>query len=458
MASVSPSEPTSDPRWGPPLNEYLDCPEANLDFAQYPDEITICSAIDGFLYDPDVVTFHTLETIMSIIYRPQMLILLAHENAVGGCMGLLEEYAARNGPNSSLFEHAFGFLGLHVLALILQAGLLDCFDDCLKSLPPVWTPECSWDPKAPAIENNFLVRLFGLIAGDTLRPTGSAPRIGDYEIEWFEDSDGDERACLPAIGGFMYRDAVFVLEQLFDHRNMFLECCFRTRAPGWSILIYMIQYMLDDRSYEGRRVPRLWQKHHDIIHRYALVSGLKEDGFMELLCCRYSEEYASTFLRVPTAMDFEDAQLIQLAFTRKYRPNNKGTHKRDLSWQMYVTLYARDNLEDRLPLLFALSETTTEIVWNVLLCVGQDSRWQDVDMYMGGSYGIIYQMLGRNDVDLTPKVISILHKFDVVSMFGRYLLLPSYLQNNLPDVVDAGRYLLYTSLPCADDGSILQPH
>ncbi|KAG9105396.1 hypothetical protein FRC07_009317, partial [Ceratobasidium sp. 392] len=325
---------------------------------------------------------------MWVIYRPMMLSLLVHENAVGGCMDLLEEYATRNGPNSSLFEHAFGFLGLHVLALILQAGLLHGYGDCLKSLPRVLTEdtEWTWDMKAPAIHANFIPRLFVHMSGTTLRPEEPRATI-DYDIPWLEDSHGDERACLPAIGGFMYRDATFVLRQLFDHRDTFLECCFRTRAPGWSILVYMIQFMLDDRSYEGRKVPQLWQKHHDIIHRYSLVSGLLEDGFIELLSGRYTGQYRSTFFGKTTTVDFEDAQLIQQAFTRKYRPNANNTHRRDLTYTMQVTLYVRDSLANYPPLQLAINDMVTEIIWDTLLGVGNDSRWQDVDIYIGVSYG-----------------------------------------------------------------------
>ncbi|KAG8759066.1 hypothetical protein FRC12_009857 [Ceratobasidium sp. 428] len=441
---VLPSESPFDPKWGPTLNEYLDRPEANLDFPDLPDEGMVCLAMDNFLRYPAVVTFNTLETIMSALYRPAMFRLLVHEDPVGRCMELLEDYAHRNGPEStaSLFEHAFGFLGLHVLALVLQIGLLDSLQsDYLKKFPRALTEntQCPWDLKAPAIQPNFIPHLYVYLAGDTLRLNRSGPLGGDYKIEWLEsDSDDrDERACLPSIGGFMYRDAVFVLRQLFNNRKTFLECCFRTRAPGWSILVCMIQFMLDDRSYEGRRVPQLWQMHRDIVYRFSLVSGLLEDGFMETLCGRYAEQYGSTFFGKSTVVDFEDAQLIQLAFTRKHRPNENGTHKRDLTFGTNVTLYVRDSLTNYLPLQLAINETTTEVVWDTLLCVGHDKRWQDVDFYMGGSYGEFFQMLKKNQTDLTHKVIAMLHRFDVVSMFGRYILLPSYLQNCLPDVLNA---------------------
>ncbi|KAG8767366.1 hypothetical protein FRC12_006299 [Ceratobasidium sp. 428] len=392
---VSPSESPFDPKWGPTLNEYLDRPEANLDFPDLPDEGMICLAMDNFLHYPAVVTFNTLETIMSALYRPAMLELLVNEDPVDRCMELLEDYAHRNGPEStaSLFEHAFGFLGLHVLALVLQVGLLDGHGDFLERLPRALTEntQCPWDLKAPAIQTNFIPNLYVYLASDTLRLDRSGPLGGSYRIEWL----------------------------------------------GWSILVCMIQFMLDDRSYEGRKVPQLWKMHREIIYRYSLVSGLLEDGFMEPLCGRYAEQYGSTFFGKSAVVDFEDAQLIQLAFTRKHRPNENGTHKRDLTFGTNVTLYVRDSLANYLPLQLGINETTTEVVWDALLCVGHDKRWQDVDFYMGGSYGEFFQMLKKNQTDLTYKVIAMLHRFDVVSMFGRYILLPSYLQNCLPDVLNA---------------------
>ncbi|KAG8723210.1 hypothetical protein FRC09_004244 [Ceratobasidium sp. 395] len=428
----------SDSRWGPTLNNYLDLPEANLEFRQLPDEHTTRLAIDKLLNSPEAVTFDTLETIMSMIYRPRMLSLLIHKNSIGGCMKLLQDYIDRDGSNGSLLEHAFGFLGLHVLALVLQVGLLG--NSYLKTLPLVLMEgmRCKWDVRAPAIHTGFVTRLLCLISGDTLRLKESDPLVFDYQIEWLNDSRGDERACLPVIGGFTYRSAVFVLELLFKDRKMFLECCFRTRAPGWSILVYMIQWMLDDRSYEGHRVPQLWQEHRDIVYRYCLVSGLIEDGFMEVLCGRYAEKYTSTFSEKSTAVDFEDAQLIQLAFTRKQRPNNNGTHKRDfVIYGSNLMFYVRDSLAKYSPLQLAMNETVTEVVWDVLVCVGYDNRWQDVDVYMGNSLIKFHQMLRQNDANLTSKVIAIMHKYDMVGTFGRYVLLPSYLQNCLPDVLNA---------------------
>ncbi|KAG8723212.1 hypothetical protein FRC09_004246 [Ceratobasidium sp. 395] len=442
MSLVLPRERSNaGSRWGPALSDYLDLPEANLEFEQLPSEQTLCRAIDVLLNEPGAVTFTTLQIIASVIYRPMLLRLLVHENAVDGCMELLENYASRNSSNDGLFEHAFGFLALHVLALVLQAGLLDGFGNYINDLPRVLTEDMdrTWDLKAPAIQFGFVERLLGLIAGCTLRPDWS-PIITDYKIEWLEDSNEDdpnERACLPSIGGFTYCNAVFILQQLYEDRNMFLECCFRTRAPGWSILIYMIQFMLDDRSYVGRKIPDLWRKQRDLIHRFSLVSGRVEDSIFQVLTARYMEQSMPNFLGSSAAVDFEDAQLIQLAFTRKYRPNGRNSHKRDLVYETGVTFYVRDNVAKHQPLQLATSETGTEILWDVLLCVGQDSRWQDVDAYMGVIYGEVSRMLSKSDMDLTSKIIATMHKYDIVSMFGRYLLLPSYLENTLPGIVNA---------------------
>ncbi|KAG8768313.1 hypothetical protein FRC12_005650 [Ceratobasidium sp. 428] len=431
----------SGSRWGPTLNDYLDLPEANLEFRRLSDEATMRLAIKKLLYNPEAVTLDTLETIMSTTHRPRTLGLLVDKNAIGGCMKLLESYIGRDCSNGSLLEHAFGFQALHVLALVLQAGLLG--SHYFEGLPLNSTEgmEQTWDVKAPAMHAKFLAILSGLVFENTLRLNESDPRLLDYQIEWVQNSCGDERACLPAIGGFMYRNATFILELLFKDRKMFLECCFRTRAPGWSILMYMIQWMLDDKSYEAHnRVPRLWQEYRDIIFRYCLVSGFKEDGLMEGLCCEYAKPHASIPVGKPTVVDFEDAQLIQLAFSRKHRPNNGGTHRRSLTYGVALVRYVRDNLASYPSLQLAINEAIAEVIWDVLVCVGHDNRWEDIDAYMSISYGEFHQMLRQKDADLTSKVITIMQKYDLVDMFGRYVLLPSYLRKNHPDILNAGKF------------------
>ncbi|KAG8759068.1 hypothetical protein FRC12_009859 [Ceratobasidium sp. 428] len=98
--------PAGDSRWGPALNEYLDLPEAKLEFAQLPSEQRLCRAIDDLMNEPEAVTFNTLQIITSVVYRPMLLGLLVHEDAIGGCMVLLEDYASRNGSNDGVVIRA----------------------------------------------------------------------------------------------------------------------------------------------------------------------------------------------------------------------------------------------------------------------------------------------------------------------------------------------------------------
>ncbi|KAG8767368.1 hypothetical protein FRC12_006301 [Ceratobasidium sp. 428] len=105
--------PAGDSIWGPALNEYLDLPEAKLEFAQLPSEQRLCRAIDDLMNEPEAVTFNTLQIITSVIYRPMLLGLLVHEDAIEGCMVLLEDYASRNGSNDGVAIRAcFWIAGL----------------------------------------------------------------------------------------------------------------------------------------------------------------------------------------------------------------------------------------------------------------------------------------------------------------------------------------------------------
>ncbi|KAG9118725.1 hypothetical protein FRC07_006623 [Ceratobasidium sp. 392] len=178
-------------RWGPPLEIYLKThPEAKLDFPLLPSEATIRLAIDDLLENPKSVSYTTLESIMAT-------------------------YVTRNSSNDTIFEHGFSFLGLHVLALVLQVGLLDCVDGYLKRLPHLLVEgvHYEWDTKAPALNTWTILSLTQSLT-ESIAPSLDNPGRpeGIREIEWLEGLSDDKRACLPAIGGFKYCDAKLVLQ------------------------------------------------------------------------------------------------------------------------------------------------------------------------------------------------------------------------------------------------------
>ncbi|KAG9083316.1 hypothetical protein FS749_006133 [Ceratobasidium sp. UAMH 11750] len=428
------------PRWGPPLKEYLDYPEASLVFPELVGETDISTAIDAVLYTPATVNYKTLETVMAVIYRPAMIGLFKNGRSIRPCMHILEMYANRNGSkNASLLEHAFGFLGLHVLSLVLQAGLIDSFGG-LDRLPRVLARNTNypWEIQAPALHDKYVQKFLDYFTSDLgfgLRSHSS------WQIEWCKGTRGDDRACLPAIGGFTFRDAEFVLRQLFERRDVFLECGFRTKALGWSILLYVIQCLLDDRWWGKPNVPELWKKQYHIAYRYALISGARADVFMELVCGRFMAQYHEHFAGYPDSVDLNDVEHIQLAYDRKFRPNQKGTHKSlDLSYLIVITDYTRDHVVGHPSPEVRLVETTLEITWDVLLCMGKawtDERWAVIDVFMRKNFGWKAHILGRkNRPELVTKTVMLLHKLDIISMFGRYLLILPYLRNNMPHLLN----------------------
>ncbi|KAG8696162.1 hypothetical protein FRC08_007327 [Ceratobasidium sp. 394] len=312
----SPSHFVSDPSWGPPLHEYLTRPEANLLFSRLPKEAAILRALDDFFYERDV-TYKTLETIMTIIYRPHMLCLLVDQRAVVSCMSLLENYVARESSSTGgLFEHAFGFLGLHVLALILQVGILRYFDDWLEILPPVLEDdtEYPWSIKAPILYPGF----------------------------------------------------ISVLQEYLDNDNN------KNLAPssffGW------IEILNQDR---------------ELASRYSLASGLREESLMEGICiqCALRTKQGEVTSGPVFAVNFEDAQLMQYAYTRQFYPNKYGTHKKNEILIFHLSYFVRDNLEENVSLGLNLGETTVAIIWDMLCCAGEDTRWTFLDRFMSPALG-----------------------------------------------------------------------
>ncbi|KAG9118698.1 hypothetical protein FRC07_006663, partial [Ceratobasidium sp. 392] len=433
----------SHAKWGPLLKEYLDRPEARLTFPDLVGEVEINAAIDAVLNNPTTVTYKALENFMGVLYRPVLLKRLINKRSTRSCMQILRTYASRNGSTqSSLFEHAFGFLGIHVLSLVLQAGLLDSFPRGLDGFPRILASnsKCAWDIRAPALHDRYsqmFLNYFTSGLGFDYMPSPS-----NWTIEWCEGTRGDERACLPSIGGFAYRDAGFILDQLFEHRDAFLECGFRTGTPGWSILLLVLQFLLDDRWLMKPGIPEIWKRQYQVTFRYSLISGARADSFMELLCGRFTLQYAQNtqqFANHAAPIGQSDADLVSRAYARKFRPNQAGTHNTiDLSYLICITDYTRDAVAGRLPLEMSLAEMTLEITWDVLKCVGKagDERWEVMDVFMGKNLHWQAKMLTRkNQPEIVTGTIMLLYKWDIVNMLGRYLLIPPYLRTNKPYVL-----------------------
>ncbi|QRV84743.1 cytochrome P450 family protein [Ceratobasidium sp. AG-Ba] len=212
--TTPPAGNAPDTRWGPPTREYHLRPEANFSFTKSPDRSELFSAINHLLFNPTAVTLKMLEDILYLVHFPYLLNWLVHKNAVEGCMLMLENYTSRNGQNSSILEHGFGFMGLHVLALVLQAGLLHnintFFDRPSLSREGMRAEDVPWDVKAPVLEDAILPILSELISKPALYPDGSHHSVSGYQIEMCHMPNEDERACLPSIGGFLLRDAALL--------------------------------------------------------------------------------------------------------------------------------------------------------------------------------------------------------------------------------------------------------
>ncbi|KAG8775836.1 hypothetical protein FRC12_001241 [Ceratobasidium sp. 428] len=404
-----PLGPSRDPRWGPPLDEYLGCPVASLEFLYLPTESMVTTAI-GYLYDRNtIVTFETLEIILSIIYRPRLMTLLLDQRAVTSCMDLLWTYAARNhlpasnsvsvsdlesGPTnvitigSKLFEHSFGFLVLHVLALVLQAGMLHCLDNSwLENLPRVTGSSVpyGWNPKVPLLNPIFTRAFCEYLVADVPSPEGTKSSVAPYEFEWCKDTWGANRACLPSVGGFTFHDAEFILRQFFDYREIFLKCCMLPSASGWSVLVLVVYLHIKEQSMGDQRIRTLWKKHYDILFRYSLASGVAEDSFLQTLCESYFKDYVSDFKARSSVVNVEDARRMQEAYSRKFFPNGNLTHQRTLEHTLLIAWYVRDNLANYLSLALNAGETTLEIIWDVLTDKYPDEsepQWADIDLFI----------------------------------------------------------------------------
>ncbi|KAG8738408.1 hypothetical protein FRC12_016767 [Ceratobasidium sp. 428] len=383
---------------------------------------------------------------MAVIYRPRLMTLFLHQRAIASCMYLMRAYTARDDSSfNGLLDHAFGFLVLHVLALILQAGMLHSFhSDWLKSLPLLLGPsrKYEWNIKAPALHIEFICSLANYISSDMPGRVDAQSLSAPYRFEWCEGTWGLDRACLPSVGGFSFRDAEFILQQLFGSRKTFLECCLLPSAPGWTMLMIVLHLHIKEQSLRDRRIRTLWKHQHDIVYRYMLISGVGADGLLERVGASFrSSKFNSELEGRSSVVDIQDAQTMQKAHTRKFYPRNDQEHQRRLSYVIEVNQYLSERLAKHPSIALNIGETTMEIIWDVLVNINYDEerRWAEVDLFLMSSLRQVWAIRLSEAADfMPPETIALLHKTDAVNMLGRYLLFPYYIQNNVSELIQLG--------------------
>ncbi|EUC58252.1 hypothetical protein RSOL_241720 [Rhizoctonia solani AG-3 Rhs1AP] len=327
MASATDS-PAID-KYGPTLTIYLN--EAGY---KHPRELapslTVSHIADAVksLAEPERVTFQTFETLMALEWSPlcnHMELILGDSKVYPLCIKLLRSI---NAEDRDTLGNAYGFMCLQFITLamdvakIVQNGRLTIFQEEVSKLSP--------GHSIRSIMNNYARELEGECIWYDI---GNVDKfLGYLGWDWGEDH---YRSCLPQIGGCGFKDTIFLLQQLWDERELFLQAAQVAAGifPGWGGLVYVIWHAVFENlgsldkptilaaQFPKERTKLIWSCMFEIALRYAMCSEIQEDP---LIYVTINSQDLQASLQVAkhntySAVDDKDAILVATCTTRKLR-------------------------------------------------------------------------------------------------------------------------------------------
>ncbi|KDN34007.1 hypothetical protein RSAG8_12890, partial [Rhizoctonia solani AG-8 WAC10335] len=204
-------ESESELRYGPKLEEYFYSRDFNVFRHEPPSRDDILHAID-LLHHPQDVSYSTFETILSLERVPtwknlDLLVSESAEGAFSACLQLLLQYCG--GGERQLLDHAYGFLCLRVLALLIHYAMLIQTGQ-LGNIIDLVSNSCTGDSILSAFSGHTWRIIRDLIA--------CAKNDDIWLFGWYDDPTTNQRICLPQIGGCIATDAIILL-RLFSHNQ-----------------------------------------------------------------------------------------------------------------------------------------------------------------------------------------------------------------------------------------------
>lgn len=131
-----------------------------------------------------------------------------------------------------LFDYAYGFLCLQVMALSVMVAILSQTSE----LEPFLLTLSKQPTEEPLMALHACVRA---VEKKAFYPPEDRGHI--WILGWYKDETG-EFGCLPQMGGFTIHDATYLISKLWNVRSQFLDICRRAAAifPAWGSFLSVI--------------------------------------------------------------------------------------------------------------------------------------------------------------------------------------------------------------------------
>ncbi|CAE7176879.1 unnamed protein product [Rhizoctonia solani] len=337
----------SSSRYGPVLDKYLDMGGLqlrNLKSISHPSPIARSPSREEIrqailqLSDPEKVTYLTFETILSLENTEacsDLELLLSHsaKDSLPACFRLASAYCQ---GSRLMFDHAYGFLCVKVIALLVQVAMLSRsgYIDRLIELLTLGHAEQS-------IFAAFTTTVYSLMVDAMDDHLDSGPSARHERFGWDHGSIGGAKPCLPEIGGCTTGEIQILLSQLWNSRAGFLVCGSRGREalfPGFGgFLCWIWCGVAQQYGFPGQNQnsASAWTQLVDLSTRFTLYSSDREADLMSfvLLGCPEYARIAPILDKSSSAVDAQDRTRIAIMTPKKIRSGE------DLPLRFVTTLF-----------------------------------------------------------------------------------------------------------------------
>ncbi|CAE6396831.1 unnamed protein product [Rhizoctonia solani] len=376
------------------------------------------------LSEPEKVTYLTFETILSLentelCSNLDLLLSDSAKASLPACFRLASAYCQRG---SLIFDHAYGFLCVKVIALFVQVGLLSRsgYINRLVELVALRHAQHS-------IFSAFTTTVYSLMVSLMEDQLDYGPSARHELFGWDKGSASGAETCLPEIGGCTADQIQLLLAQLWNCRAGFLSCGSRgeeTLFPGFGgFLCWIWRGVAQKHGLPGSRQNSApaWTRLVELSIRFTLFCSDRDADLMSfvlLACPEYARNY-SIIDRTNSAVDAQDRGRIAIMTPIKIRPS------KDLHIRMVDTLFCfacpSVNYKEN---IFNIFGAKIERLWFELDQIHSPEQFADKDIpFFCQGFLHILSAMQNHDPELFLRLLSSISE-DLYEGIGRVLLLP----------------------------------
>ncbi|CAE7158987.1 unnamed protein product [Rhizoctonia solani] len=413
--SVKGDEPSDEQRYGPELEQYLRAGYFDLSLREPPTHEEALEAIKALRNDLDV-TYEDFETILAMEKSPACsslynLLSTPDDNFIGifpACINLLQAYCSAEG--NGILDHAYGFLCLRVMSLVVQLAML------AHNVDQNWF-ESFWLTVAQLPEDQSV---YSTLSEHMNRLYDWAKELdpNKKDITLFGicyNPESRKVVCLPHTGECDTPAAEFIIEKLWSARDKFLFAArWATHLfPRMGIMLDMIRALFAAPRLNAS-VPlstrtisdddQIWVRLLDVVTRYSLCCDESEESRTALMLRKFPKVAQDTFSRSSSIRPVNELDATQVVVDASNRL--KARLDAPMSLSLHAFLYGCG----------LLTSNSAESLGRTIFDAYFDKMWFELCRYNKSTENQLHALL-HSCTSMTHAYILIIGKHQERAMF-----------------------------------------